>query len=261
MKRKKVAIIIATEPDFNIQALQYFFLSINKIQNLFEFTFPEIEDYIFTEEDKNGEKIIDKLSENHSALLRDYNILIMTTELLGDYFSVSNNNISVITTHDWQKRYAPPSLFEFLLNSSVACLLCMDKRLDLGYHSDTCGCVMDYTEFKEDARVDTVMGYICDDDKEYIKKKAGKKYLEQIETMVNREWIGSLTELHSVAYNLKSYFKFDIEKDSGLNKTTYERIKESLFEIPQKVVLLIITSIITAIITIILTVLGLTGKL
>jgi hypothetical protein len=249
MTRKKVAFLFGTPPDFDVQALKYFILSLNKIQSLYEFIFPDLVGYLYSGEDHDSEDMLDKLSQIAIKLpnVSDYWISIVNLYLKGNIFSDSSENCSVITTYSWQKYFAPPSLFEYLLNGSVACLIFMNHKIDIDCHSDTRGCILDFTRLKSDDRVDIAMGYICDDDKRLIIDALGKKYYMEIISIIDRHWIGSTSELHSVAYNLKRYFKFDIEEDTGLNKSIYEKIKDSFYEIPVNVILLLFGALISII--------------
>jgi hypothetical protein len=249
MKRSKVAFVVAAKPEFNLLALKYFLLSLNKVQHSYEFTFPDFVDAPSFEGHFTTEAILNDFFQIvlKSGEKPDYWILITKASLEGNYFSVSTGNISIITTFGWQKYFSPPSLFEYLLNSSVACLLNMHPRLHLSFHSETRGCPLDYTRLKSEDRVDIAMGYICDADRDRITKSLGKSALLDYESMLNRKWIGAIAELHSVAYDLKRYFKFDIEKDSGLKKSVVEKMLDTLYDVPAKVLVLIAGAIVTAI--------------
>ena len=120
----------------------------------------------------------------------------------------------------------------------------MNKTPDLYSHDDTRGCCLDYTSSKMDDRVDIVLGYLCDKCKEDLIQKIIKEYYSDIASILSREWIGDMDKFGSVAYNLKHYFKFDINKDSGFNKTFWERSKDHFDEIPSQSFNALITAII-----------------
>lgn len=252
MKREKVSILFGTQPDYNVLALKYFILTINKIQSYYEFVFPDIQNYFLDDKENDGEIIINNFMNAplKQSINADYYIILTISHLNRNYFSVSLENISIITSFGWEKYFSPPSLFEYLLHSIIACLLCMNDKLNFDYHSETRGCLLDYTRLKSEDRVDIAMGYICDEDKEFIIRNTSEEYLKEILKIIDRSWIGSIAQLHSVAYNLKHYFKFDIEKDSGLNKTCYEKIKDSLYDIPKELILIIFGTIITVLLVI-----------
>lgn len=254
IKRKKVAFIIcAPSPSFNIQAFKYFILSVNHFQKQYEFFFPDLDNSFQTFEQEKSELTINRFKNyilNYNVKY-DYCILLNTTHIANNLFSDSLEKYSLITTYSWEKYFSPPSIFEYLLNSSIACILYMNENLDLYSHDDTRGCVLDYTRIKHDDRVDIAMGYICDDDREIISSKLDNSYLKDIEYILSRKWIGTITEINSVAYNLKRYFKFDIEKDSGLKKSFWEKSVDSLAELPKEFLIIIFGTIITILLFII----------
>lgn len=45
MNRKVVSILLTSKPNYDEFAFKYFLLSLNKIQNYYEFIFPEIREY------------------------------------------------------------------------------------------------------------------------------------------------------------------------------------------------------------------------
>ena len=47
MNRETVAILLTSTPNYDQYAFKYFVLSLNKIQSLYEFIFPEMHEYFF----------------------------------------------------------------------------------------------------------------------------------------------------------------------------------------------------------------------
>jgi hypothetical protein len=259
MIRKKVAFLVCDPlPKFNIQAFKYFILSLNHFQNQYETNFPDVHDYFLTKDHENGEKTINGFHDfissprfKHINRNYDYWIIIASTHINGNLFSVSIGNISIVTTFGWEKYFSPPSIFEYLLNSTVSCLLFMEKDLRMISHKETYGCVLDYTRIKQDDRVDIAMGYICDEDRKMILKNKNVKYLNDIQFIISRKWIGTVNDIHSIAYNLKHYFKFDIEKDSGLKKSFWQKSIDSLSDLPKEFLIILFGTIISILLFII----------
>jgi len=253
MIRKSIAIVFGTEPNFNKDAFKYFLLSVNKIQNTYEFCFPDtklrpykknicIYDLAF----EPMEEILPKIKFNS-----DYWVSIITKSFDNNYFFRGGKDIAVITTDVWDKYFSPPSLFEYLLHSIYTCLLCSYSTEGdiITSHRETKGCIADFTRNKYDDRIDIILGYVCDKHKEEIKSKIGETYLQELIYVTERKWIGNIEDKGSVAYNLKYIFKFDINKDSGFNKTTWDKIKDKFYEIPAslaseilKIILLALTT-------------------
>lgn len=112
-------------------------------------------------------------------------------------------------------------------------------------HRETRGCLLDYKFFKRDMKVAISLGYICDECKSRIITVLGQDTAACIDKVSARDWIGEVDEAGSVAYDLKKFFKVNLNKDTGFTKTFWEKAKESLPELPKDLILIIVTAIIT----------------
>jgi len=255
LRRKKVSIVFLNEPDFEELAFRFLILNLNKIQKCFEFEFPDIEEYPFDEKDF--------AYEDTSALLdftdiiqkeevdADYFIGIASCEIAENYFWIASQggNTSIITTKGWEKLFAPPSVFEYVINCLIPVLAIMaDKTGTIESHGPTRGCCLDYVYFKENARVDIALGYICDACRSEIQEKLGKDYLECFEKINSMNWLGDVNEMGTIARDLKKFFRIDLSKDTGFHKTRRERMKEYLLELPEKLITLSLSTLTAAII-------------
>jgi len=275
MARLKIALIFGTKPNFNKYACKYFILSLNKLQNTYEFCFPDINTFPF-EEGKicnfdTSNSILETFAQ-HNNITSDYIIGINIEKFNTNYFFNATKNSSVITTNVWDKYFSPPSLFEYLLHSIYCCLIYSQKTLpgrlisdeamllNIGSHRDTRGCVADFTRDKHDDPIDITLGYICDEHKAEIKELYGEEYLKETINILERKWIGYIDDKNSVAYNLKHVFKFDINKESGFNKNWFEKAWEKFHEIPYELATEILKLIITVLLTYLLLKLGLPSK-
>ncbi len=259
MNRETVGIIIAQPTNFDVLSFKYFLLALNKVQDYYEFIFPDIEDIEFSALEKSYEQLFEEFEtiKNKLEIETNYWIVILSEGLPNNYFFNSQGNVSFITTNVWNRLFSPPSLFEYLLHCITASLLFMHPKLSLSSHNETKGCVIDFTRIKEDDRVDIALGYICDLDRQHIVENIGKDYLKQIELIINRKWIGSIEDRGSIAYNLKHFFHFNIDHDSGFNKTFWEKALSKFEDLPLELIKLIIQGIIAILLTVILLKLGL----
>ena len=258
--RKKISVLFLSEPNFDKYACEFMILSLNKIQACFEFEFPELRTYPFRS--TGYYRLEDLLSKFHETLENlqtrgiargEYFIGITNVSMGENLFWYIQKNMAIITTDTWEKLFSPPSLFEYIIHSLTGALVQMisvteTSRL-IGSHRDTRGCLMDYTFFKKDDKVDISLGYICDKCKSQIKEVLGKDLALCVEKMSSREWIGEVEQTGSVAHSLKKFFKLDLNKDTGFYKTFWERAKEHLPEIPKEVILIVATAIITYLLT------------
>jgi hypothetical protein len=263
-ERQKVAIIFGSQPGFDENAFRYFLLRLNEVQSLYEFGFPAVDDYLFSQKEVDTDRMFRVFSEakkkeaEHREAEKEekeyiilegnpkYFILIVGQRIRDNlFYDWRHDDTAIVTTHRWDKDYSPPSVFEYLLNSICSVLVLLNLKDELHTHNTTRGCLLDYAEFKEEIKADVVLGYICDDCRETITEHLGPHFLEGISKMVHREWIGSLDTYDSTAYNLKRYFHFDIYQDSGFNKTFWERAVGYFPEIPGKIIMAVIGALIT----------------
>ena len=274
MKRLKIVIVFGSVPNFDKDAFKYFLLSLNKLQNSYEFCFPDFDHYPFVEKvcvfSTANQKIEDFV--NHKTKDYSHIIAIITGSFDNNYFFNATDNSSIITTDIWDKYFSPPSLFEYLLHSIYCCLIYSQKTLPnrqisekaksicIASHSDTRGCVADFTRNKFDDRIDITLGYICDEHKAEIIEVFGEEYLKEATLILERKWIGKIEDKDSVAFNLKHVFKFDINKDSGFNKTWLDKIKDKFYDIPADLTGEILKVIMTALLTYYLVKFGLPAK-
>jgi len=263
MRRIRIAIIFGSEPNFDRYAFKYFILSVNKIQNTFEFSFPDATMFPFEEGIVNFNESTEIASNfiNQNGWKADSFISIITNRFDNNWFFKAAPNISIITTNIWEKYFSPPSLFEYLLHSIYSCLIrtkiLPDGRhiekdlltMDFSSHKDTRGCINDFTRQKYDDKIDIALGYICEEHSSKIKQFYGEDYFKDMQFILGREWIGNIEEKNTVAYNLKHVFKFNINKDSGFNKNFWDKIKDKFYEIPGSLVGDAIKVVMTALLT------------
>jgi len=245
MTRRVVSILLTSRPNYDEFALKYFLLSLNKVQSYYEFAFPEMHNYYYVRRYYDTDALFVSFEEQvrgriHFEREPDYLINIVTSTIGENLFFECRGNIAFITTDTWEKYFSPPSLFEYLSHCVITSLLFMNESVDLQSHRDTKGCCSDYTFFKMNDKVDIALGYICDECREAIISGTGEEYLAEMMHIISREWIGDINNFATVPYNLKNFFKFDINKDSGFNKTFWDRAKDQFHEIPKEVVVLAI---------------------
>jgi len=206
----------------------------------------KLEDIVYT---KEGDK--ENPRQDPRLELSDYRyiISIITSSIKGSkYLSVKNPH-AWITTRDWQKRFSPPSLFEYLVHAIMRAILSMN---DLESHEDTFGCCRDYTRKKHDTRGDITLGYLCDKHKNQLKQKRGEDYTSDVLQILSGRWIGSNAKHGSVAYNLMRSFRFNLDRDSGFNKTPWDHLRDFFHDASTKAILVVITAALTFIVTYVL---------
>jgi hypothetical protein len=234
-------------------------LNLNRVQTCFEFGFPELSVYPFPNSGKYRvnalfglfSKIIDGLRDRGLSW-GDYFIGITSVGLGENLFWDIQNNMVIITTDVWKRLFSPPSVFEYITHSLTGSLVQMSSETEasttIGSHRETKGCLLDFTLYKRDDKVDISLGYVCDECKSKIKDTLGENFTFCIEKMSSRSWIGEVADAGSVAYNLKKFFKVDLDEDTGFYKTRREKVKEFLLEIPKTAIIVAMSATITAVI-------------
>lgn len=249
-KPKKVAVIFLNKPNLDELSLKFLVLSLNKVQQCFEFEFPEIDEYPMAKKDyvDAGIALLDfsKVVEERK-FDSDCFIGIVAGSIGKNWFWGCAGKFAVITTEDWKKRFAPPSVQEYLIHSIVSVLIIMsDQSETIKSHHPTRGCCLDYTVLKEEDRADIALGYICSDCKSRIREKIGEIYLECFEKINSMGWLGEVSEKGTLAYDLKKYFRIDLDKDTGFYKTRREKAKDYLTTLSKEVTSIALGTIVGA---------------
>jgi len=264
--RKKVAVFFLSKSDFDEYACKFVILKLNTLQDqdYFEFEFPEVAPNMSQQflETNYWEKptlfgAFSKLIENlklNSSTKADFFVGITKVMISEDdlFWTVSGNQ-AVITTKEWQKKFSPPSVFEYLIQSLAGVLvkMCCEIQVNkpINEHSPTRGCILDYANDKKDAKVDISLGYICDDCKAHIESSLGKQFAESVEQMCSRDCLGEVATIGSLAYDLKKFFRVDVEKDTGFNKTLWEKAKGGVPQFTREFFIVAASIILTIIVT------------
>ncbi len=264
MGRKTVAILLASTPNYAEFAFKYFILTLNKVQNFYEFFFVETDDEtlgnFYSQDYYESDNLFNSFSKTVRPKIEEaiddtpeYWISIITSRIGENLFFETQGKVSFITTDTWEKYYSPPSLFEYLSHCIISSLLFMNDDLDLESHNwETRGCCLDYTYEKMNDRVDISLGYICDECKKKIISNTSSKYFLEVKGIVSRGWIGDIDVFGSVAYNLKHFFKLDLTRDSGFNKSYWDKAKGQFYELPKSVIELGVGSMIGILLTLLI---------
>jgi hypothetical protein len=267
--REKVAVFFLADPDFNKYACEYLILKLNEVQTSFEF---EIHNATAENLKPFGTKkyypksfLLDEFSKiiklTPKSLPNEDNYFIgiakMGIEEGEDLFFSTRKNMAIITTKGWEKALSPPSVFEYITSSLAGTLIEMSMRThashEIDYHPQTRGCLIDYTDDKQENRVDVLLGYICDSCKAHIEKSLGSEVILSLQKMCSHDWIGETDDKVHAAYNVKKFFKVDLNKDTGFNKTTMEKLRDDLPKFAVQLIIAAVSTIATAIITLWLT--------
>ena len=265
MVREKVAVFFLTDPEFNKYACEYLILKLNEVQNRFQFEIQNVKhnaEFFGKEKNHHRDTLLLKFEEIIKSTANNEENYFVGIANVGiepdDLFYTTQKNMAIITTKRWEKSYSPPSVFDFILSSLAGVLIELSmnthattKPFDL--HKQTRGCLLDYTDEKEENRIDVLMGYICDDCRAQIKETLGEEALLSITKICSRDWLGETADKGSAAYNVKKIFHVDIDKDSGFNKTFKEKMVEDSPALVKNIIIAAVPTILGIVLTLWLT--------
>lgn len=278
-KLKKVAYKQKYKPrhskdlDFEQVACAHLILQMNSIQSLFDFqiiTLFEDEDkefYIdkekitldnFDKEIAKMEKLANTNEENKFNKFKkiDYWIGITSKtitdvhnneEYSGHFLTVSKQLkgskklLGLITSKDWNKKFSPPSLFEYIVFCIFICgifFLNYDCGGTLRPHKDK-GCLCDYTYYKPNRRISITNPNLCLGCSEKLEEleslietdtKKNSNLIKNVKSVLDHKWMGSPDERNTPLYNLKKNYRYDTDRNSGFHKGQIEKFRDSIID-------------------------------
>jgi hypothetical protein len=252
-------------------ASEYILLSLNKQQSLFEYEIhnpksflegPYIsgrvdfdDDTIFKQFKCRFKLYKDEINKKNNEVndnfvplnnsIAEYSIAIIEKKVKDEFYYVCDRPFIIISIGDWKKKYAPPSIIEFLLSTIItASIDLLDTKDQLPMHLATKGCLFDYNRKLESARYCVLTNHICYECRERIRELLGNEFLKELKKITERDWIGISDDKGSVAYNLKRVFYYDLNKTKGFKATFISKMLQKfsvLFtEAAVKIIILII---------------------
>jgi len=251
--------------NFDQIASSHLLLQMNAVQKIFDFIVIAHDyenSFSNPPEDDENDKFFDWFDKEitefeHSLIGRtygiDYWIGITSIELAYKRFVRSQKRergkkdklFWIMTTNVWKgKNYTPPSLFEYIAITVIMCclnFLSNDFAGSLRFHKSlkTKGCIFDFTVVKEHRRLVISNPYlcsICENRVTNIQNTLKNTYgidlplLEEIKRVLSREWMGSQEKLNSPIYNLRKNYGYDLDRNSGFNKKSLERFRDSIMD-------------------------------
>jgi hypothetical protein len=166
----------------------------------------------------------------------------ITSDNIEGYFAWTDNakkldkKISIITSELWEKKFSPPSVFEYIVITTFKCAL---RSLFLDFlpvfkdHNETRGCIFDRTALEKPyRRISVTNPNLCSNCKKTIQKlettiqnqSAASKFLYRpISKVLSKKWLGSLKEENSPIYNLKKNYGYSVDINSGFYKGPFRK--------------------------------------
>lgn len=135
---------------------------INGIQNYYYLVLEALDEDVV-----NDTKISwDSFRENYSKENDEYTIFITDKAFDDNWFSHEEPNFSIITTHDWEKHFAPPSLKAYLIYQIAQAVISFEgdlsEKMEMRMvHDYAEGCMFDLCIDKTDIHLGMIAGNIC----------------------------------------------------------------------------------------------------
>jgi hypothetical protein len=155
-------------------------------------------------------------------------IIITQASIEGGFISYSNGPYGLISAARWREFFKPVSVLEYILFSVQRLSLRMSHDGVVGSHYPVRGCIWDYDDHQPDARIATLLGYICETCHSRLEAKAGTAEMKQIEEYVKNDWIYDIHRPSSPASVLAKTYKYDLIKTKGLNSNWFSRVLSSV---------------------------------
>ncbi len=148
-------------------------------------------------------------------------IIFTETRFLNNYYSSSTDDLVVVSLGRWRTAMAPPSALEFILRMTQAAT----AEFFLGVPSEhyfTKGCLFDYNEYIQDARLMVLVGDVCESCRRTAIEAGREAELVALLSIIDHTWIGDTTKSDSVASVLKKVFDYDLYVSRGLSANRLE---------------------------------------
>lgn len=241
--------------------------------DIFDTEISRVEQKAFQEKKKTDEKISNEYKEYKKYNNIDYWIGITSKKITfidnktkvthTDHFfrtlkekQKSKKILGLITTHDWDREFSPPSLFEYIVYTVFTCglyFLNYDYGGSLSPHKDK-GCIFDFTYYRTNKRISISNPNICVECKNKvlsleecvdINSNNKSNLSDNVNLILDRSWMGSLEKRDTPLFNLKKNYGYDVDRNSGFIKGQLEKFRDKIFDNLPNWIGLIVTSLMT----------------
>lgn len=242
----RVAIhLLLKDTEIDQGALKFFFARANRAQNQIEFVFPERGNVNLPDSFPSPVEAIRCLSLKVEASFEelpwppdqdqwDAQFFVIDTPFKNNWFSDSLERSAAVTINEWSSVYAPPNVFEYLLKSVIAYCLDWKGERNFRHEGEAVGCLYDFAANTKDMRVSVANGHICSAHKDAMRQHIDDAFVQACSDLLSKRWIGDRGVFGSTAYELQHYFRFNVAKDSGFEKTLSEKAASWAFQVADK---------------------------
>ncbi|WP_440975051.1 hypothetical protein [Pseudoxanthomonas winnipegensis] len=154
-------------------------------------------------------------------------IVITETQIEGGYIGLSRDNTALISLAKWKNYFRPGSALEYLLCGVQRYALRLSYG-SIGSHYVTRGCIWDFHVHQLDSRISGYLGFLCSKCESLLESSVSPREMKDIKSMISNDWIGSTTDLSSVASIMSKNYRYDLKRSSGLSSSLMTTISNSM---------------------------------
>lgn len=153
--------IVCYENNTRLNQIKFAVRILNGVQNYFHYILDISKTDVCEDDYVNWNKFCKNRTESY-----EYIIYITEKPFDDNWFSHESYNFSVITTCDWESRYAPPSLKAYvayqIAQSSISFNADLSEDMEMRMvHDKAEGCIFDFCCNKSDIKLGMIAGNIC----------------------------------------------------------------------------------------------------
>lgn len=177
-------------------------------------------------------------------------IVVTGTPIVGQYLSLSEAQIAIVSTSTWKSYFRPASALEYVLTSVQRLSLRLTYGSGIGSHFPTRGCIWDFDAHQPDFRISAFLGFLCHTCSVALGSAASAEDQGDIRTLLANEWIVSGDNASSVASLLAKNYRYELWRSTGLSPSLFSLISQSMRDGLGKSVFEVIKWIVVALVTI-----------
>jgi hypothetical protein len=265
----RVGVILGDLGKLNTTALKYLIVHLNTLQGSIEFELlsPQADDPLLTAlaprrvvDREQCRKMLpdfrDRVLKHLASEQADYDlsdrsvpqglVVISLARLSDDYYGLKSGKVQVQALGEWDRRMAPPSIFEFIITllmrqSASFAAPTVSKSVHLG----TKGCLFDFTADLGEARYKALQSYICSVCRERLKAVGAINLADDLTRVLDTRWLGTSADPACPA-GIVANLGYDLFRTKGIKPTLWESIRALLRDEVTKAFINLIAAVLLA---------------
>jgi hypothetical protein len=145
-----------------------------------------------------------------------------------EYYGLKSGGVQVQALGNWERRMAPPSIFEFMITlllrqAASFSAAAVSKSVHLG----TKGCLFDFTPELSDVRYKSLQAHVCTVCRERLGASGGAHVADDLLLALDTRWLGKLDDPYSPA-SIVAKLGYNLFITQGIKATWGEVVRGSL---------------------------------